>query len=66
MDFIKGKVYYHKADGRRLVYIGPMGKQYSFRYLDLKTYDYHLGEFWDFEVDDVAPMSTNYKQWSLE
>ena len=68
MDFQKGKVYFHKADGRRLVFIegGPANGKSSFRYLDLKTYDYILADFWDYEVDDVAPMSTNYKMWSLE
>ena len=66
MDFVKGKVYFHKADGRRLVYISPMGKQHTFRYLGLRDYEYHLDNFWDYEVDEMAPISTNYKQWSLE
>ena len=63
--FIPGKVYYHKADGRRLVYISPIGEQYSFRHLDLKTYRYELGEFWDFEVQDM-PVQESYKRWSVE
>ncbi len=62
MDFTKGKVYYHKADGRRLVCLSA--KTGLFRYVDYKG-KYLEGEFRDYEVDEMMPELTNYKPWSL-
>jgi len=67
-DFTKGEVYYHKADGRRLVYLGQQGgyhtNRHEFRFVDYKG-NFCRDWFDSDEVGDVPPQPA-HKMWSLE
>lgn len=64
MDFTKGEVYFQKADGRRLVYLGLDGNKHKFVYASFKS-DHYVRDWLEECEIDTKPMTT-YKMWSLE
>ena len=68
-DFIKGEIYYHKADGRRLVHIYSLDPEnqdgnelHYFRYVDYKGV-YCARGFHDYEIS--GGKVTDDKGWSF-
>jgi hypothetical protein len=55
MRFKPGEIYYHKLDGRRLLYMNEeVNLKSVFKYVG-KEGNYLLEGFWDFEIVKIKP-----------